>query len=60
MPSAFLLRDARHATHDIFFCASHVSYNRKKFFLYINHTIFRSTEYAYFLQKHTRKCTLYV
>ena len=22
MPSAFLLRDARHAMHDIFFCAS--------------------------------------
>ena len=22
MPSAFLLRDARHTTHDIFFCAS--------------------------------------
>ena len=32
----------------------------RKFFLYMNHTIFRSTEYAYFLQKHTRKCTLYV
>jgi len=38
----------------------HLTTEIKKFFLSVHHTIFRSTEYAYLLQKHTRKCTLYV